>query len=76
MLGTVLGAGEKTSHKVCDWQDFYSHGPCNKRKNNKKLESCMFYDLNEARKHVRKCLGRLQLKSKSRKVSLKVNNNI
>ena len=52
------------------------HSAMNKRKKNKKLESCMFYDLNEARKHVRKCLGRLQLKSKSRKVSLKVNNNI
>lgn len=35
-----------------------------KRNKNEKLESCMFYDLNEARKHVRKCMGRLQLKSK------------
>ena len=31
VLGTVLGAGEKTSHKVCDWQDFYSHGPCSEK---------------------------------------------
>lgn len=40
------------------------HSAMNKRKKNEKLKSCMFYDLNEARKHVRKCLGRLQLKSK------------
>lgn len=31
------------------------HSAMNKRKKNKKLESCMFYDLNDARKHVRQC---------------------
>lgn len=31
------------------------HSAMNKRKKNEKLESCMFYDLNEARKHVREC---------------------
>lgn len=35
-----------------------------KEKQERKVGDCMFYDLNEARKHVRKCMGRLQLKSK------------
>ena len=64
VLGTVLGLGRKhctrfVTGKISILMDLIQreevHSAMNKRKKNKKLESCMFYDLNDARKHVRQC---------------------